>query len=210
MRRVLDSHNGFTLIELLTAIIIAVVLASAVYETLNAAIKSNKKGIDVSQKNQIARVAMQQITNDLLSASVSSTTPSWAFTATTQSVGSTYMDSLVFYVTNQYVDWDLTAVSDEAIIQYSMDTIPGTNDMGLIRVTNRHVTDPDSTDTTMDVLSQDVLSLHFQYYDGTNWTDDWTNTASLPQMVMITMAIRDDNSLAGMDLFTTSVRLPKA
>jgi general secretion pathway protein J len=210
MRRILGSHNGFTLIELLTAIIIAIVLASAVYETLNAAIKSNKKGIDVSQKNQIARVAMQQITNDLLSASVSSTTPSWAFTATTQSVGSTYMDSLVFYVTNQYVDWDLTAVSDEAIIQYSMDTIPGTNDMGLIRVTNRHVTDPDSTDTTMDVLSQDVLSLHFQYYDGTNWTDDWTNTASLPQMVMITMAIRDDNSLAGMDLFTTSVRLPKA
>jgi prepilin-type N-terminal cleavage/methylation domain-containing protein len=203
--------HGFTLVELLTAIVIAVVIASAIYETLSIGLKSKKKGVDISEKNQIARVIFDNLRADLLSCSVSSTTPSWSFSGTMVSSGSTYQDTLQFVTLNQSVDWNTTAQSDESFVKYAIDTTPTNNKVGLIRIINRHVTDPDSTDLDYQFISGDVVSLHFQYYDGSSWLEEWmTDTTILPKMVSITMAVKDPNSVEGIEWYSTWIRLPKA
>jgi general secretion pathway protein J len=203
-------RSGFTLIELLLAITITVILGSAIYETLSVGIKSKNKGNVLAEKNQMARSILDTIRNDLLTASVSSTTPSWQFTATTYANGSIYQDSIQFVVTNQAVDWTVSGNSDEAIIKYAIDTVPNTNTIGLLRTVNRHVTDSESTDLSYQLISTDVQSLHFQYSNDTAWVTDWTDASILPKAVSITIAIPDPEVIDKLNWFTTSIRLPKA
>lgn len=212
---------GFTLVELLVAITIAVVLAGAVYATLSAGLKSREKGNTIAQNDQIARSILDQIQHDLLTASVSSSSSisstSWVFTATASTMGngSTYTDSLQFVATDQGIDWTATPMSDEAFITYGIGTVqsvttPNTNLVGLVRTVNRHITTPGSSDTTSQLVSQSVVSLHFQYYDGTQWTPDWTETGTLPQAVQITVGIQDAQTPNLVDWYTDEIRLPKA
>jgi prepilin-type N-terminal cleavage/methylation domain-containing protein len=208
--QVSDKKNGFTLIEILAAITIAIILLGAVYETLNVAIKSKEKGIAISERNQKARVILGMIKEDLESASLSDRTPSWTFTATTYSTGSIYKDSLVFYALNQPVNWDSTGRSDEAIIQYSIDTNPDTGEIGLLKTINRQVTTPASETLEYLTLSKDINSLHFEYYDGSEWEDEWTETRKLPSMVRVTLGMLDKSSPDGYKEFVSTIRLPKA
>jgi general secretion pathway protein J len=203
-------RSGFTLIELLLAITITVILGSAIYETLSVGIKYKNKGNVIADKNQMARSILDTIRNDLLTVSVSSTTPSWQFTATTYANGSIYQDSIQFVVTNQAVDWTVSGNSDEAIIKYAIDTVPNTNTIGLLRTVNRHVTDSESTDLSYQLISTDVQSLHFQYSNDTAWVTDWTDASILPKAVSITIAIPDSEVANKLNWFTTSIRLPKA
>ena len=205
-----DRQNGFTLVELITAITIAMILATAIYGTLSAGINSKKKGNEIAEKNQIARAIFDQIRSDLLTASVSSTTPTWTFTATSLSNGTIYQDSVQFISTDQYVDWSAAGVSDEAIIRYAIDTVPNSTTIGLMRTVNRHITDPESTDLSYQLISEDVMSLHLQYYDGTEWLSEWADTSILPKAISITMGIRDQKNPELLNWYTTSLRLPKA
>jgi general secretion pathway protein J len=203
-------NHGFTLIELLLAITITVILGSAIYETLSVGLHAKNKGNVIADKNQMARSILDTIRTDLLTASVSSTTPSWQFTATTYANGSIYQDSVQFVVTNQAVDWTVSGNSDEAIIKYAIDTVPNTNTIGLLRTVNRHITDPESTDLSYQLISTDVKSIHFQYSSDTTWVDDWTDTSNLPKAVNITIAIPDPEINDRLNWFSTSIRLPKA
>ncbi len=210
---------GFTLIELLAAITIALVLASAIYATLSAGLKSREKGNTIAQNNQIARSVMELMQHDLLTASVSSISTTWAFNANASSMGngSTYTDSLEFVATDQGIDWSSSPLpcSDEAFITYAMGTVPSIatpniNVTGLVRTVNRHITTPTSTDTTSQLVSQSVVSLHFLYYDGTQWDTDWSVTTTLPQAVQITIGIQDAKTPSLVDWYTSEIRLPKA
>ena len=205
----LRGNRGFTLIELLTAMIIALVLATAIYETLNAGVKSNRKGNLLSRKNQTARLVMDFIESDLMTVSLSSSYPNWTFTATTYSEGSMYQDTLEFIAMNQVIDWNIGPTSDSMIVRYAMDTMPDTGKTGLIRVVNPYVTYPESENVSWQMISPDVVSLHFQYYDGSEWLEEWTDTAALPKQISITIGITDDNSDEGVAWYTTSLRLPK-
>jgi prepilin-type N-terminal cleavage/methylation domain-containing protein len=205
-----SSKSGFTLVELIAAITIALILGTAVYGTLSGGINSKKKGNSIAEKNQIVRGIFDQIRTDLYSISMSSTTPSWTFTASTLNEGSTYYDSVQFVTTNQSVDWAAPPSSDEAVITYAINTVPNTNTIGLMRTVNRHITDLVSTDLNYQMISQDVLSLHFQYYDGTQWVGEWTDTSIIPKAIMITMGIRNYENPTTLNWYTTSVRLPKA
>ncbi len=206
----MNKKNGFTLIELLAAITIALILIGAVYETLNAAIKSKEKGTLISERNQKARIILGMIREDLESASLSKATPSWSFTATTYSTGSVYKDTLKFIALNQTVDWDSTGQSDEAVILYSIDTNPNTGDIGLLKTVNRQITSPDSENLEYQMISKDINSLHFQYYDGSEWLDEWTSTDKLPKMISITIGMPDESSPDGYKEFVSTLRLPKA
>lgn len=206
----MNKKNGFTLIELLAAITIALILIGAVYETLNAAIKSKEKGTLISERNQKARIILGMIREDLESSSLSKATPSWSFTATTYSTGSVYKDTLKFIALNQTVDWDSTGQSDEAVILYSIDTNPNTGDIGLLKTVNRQITSPDSENLEYQMISKDINSLHFQYYDGSEWLDEWTSTDKLPKMVSITIGMPDESSPDGYKEFVSTLRLPKA
>ncbi|MCX7918043.1 MAG: prepilin-type N-terminal cleavage/methylation domain-containing protein [bacterium] len=203
------NSKGFTLIELLLAITIAVIVGSAIYGTLAAGLKSKQKGMVIAEKNQRARVILDTIRNDLLTASVSSTTPSWQFTATTYSDGSIYQDSIQFISTNQPIDWTVSGISDEAIIKYAIDTVPNTNTVGLLRIVNRHITDPESTDINYQLISTEVKSLRFQFANDTTWVSEWTDTTILPKAVMITIATPDIETPQMLNWFTTAIRLPK-
>lgn len=109
-------------------------------------------------------------------------------------------------------------MSDEAFINYAMGTVssiasmnaPSTNLTGLVRTVNRHITSPGSTDTTIQLVSQTVVSLHFQYYDGTQWTPDWPDSGTLPQAVQVTVGIQDASTPNLVDWYTDEIRLPKA
>jgi len=202
--------HGFTLIELLLAITITVILGSAIYGTLAVGLNAKNKGNVIADKNQMARSILDTIRNDLFTASVSSTTPSWQFTTTTFSSGSIYQDTIQFIATNQPIDWTVSGNSDEAIIKYAIDTIPNTNIIGLLRTVNRHITDVESTDLNYQLISTDVQSLHFRYSNDTAWVDEWTDTSILPKAVSITIAIPDPEVNEKLDWFTTSIRLPKA
>jgi len=206
----MNKKNGFTLIELLAAITIALILIGAVYETLNAAIKSKEKGTLISERNQKARIILGMIREDLESSSLSKATPSWSFTATTYSTGSVYKDTLKFIALNQTVDWDSTGQSDEAVILYSIDTNPNTGDIGLLKTVNRQITSPDSENLEYQMISKDINSLHFQYYDGSEWLDEWTSTDKLPKMISITIGMPDESSPDGYKEFVSTLRLPKA
>jgi prepilin-type N-terminal cleavage/methylation domain-containing protein len=204
------TYNGFTLIELITAMTIAVILASAIYGTLSAGLNSSKQGYKIAEQNQIYRVVLDIVRDDLISASVSSTTPSWAFIATSLSSGSTYQDSVEFISINQSIDWSVTGQSDEAIIKYAIDTMPNTPFIGLIRITNRYITYPESETLNYQMVSKDIRSLDFKYYDGTEWVEEWVDTTILPKAVQITIGLQDSNDPEKLNWYTTSVRLPKA
>ena len=53
-------------------------------------------------------------------------------------------------------------------------------------------TDPEETDGgMMTVLSESIMDFQIQYFDGTEWTDSWSDYTTLPQLVVISLAAAD-------------------
>lgn len=58
-------------------------------------------------------------------------------------------------------------------------------------------TDREETDGgILTVLSESIVDFQIQYYDGTEWLDEWVNYTELPQLVMIHLAAADISDLA--------------
>jgi len=72
---------------------------------------------------------------------------------------------------------------------------------------------PPDEDITMggryEALSDRVVSLAFEYYDGFEWTDDWPYIEELPDAVRITLGLADETTSSNVTL-TVVVDIPGA
>ena len=58
-------------------------------------------------------------------------------------------------------------------------------------------TDPDETDGGgMTILSESIVDFQIQYFDGSEWLDEWINDTELPRLVVIHLAAADVSDLS--------------
>lgn len=200
---------GFTLIELLLALSLATIIGGAIYGTLRAGLDSTKKGNYISEKNQLARALFEQIRDDLMTASVSSTNPNWVFEYFPNPTSNGRLDSIRFVSTNQEIDWDRSGIANSAYIQYSIDTIVNTGQVGLVRIINRQITEPDSIYLEYQFISAEIRNLEFQFYNGLEWLDEWITPTILPKAVRIRMAVADLENPELWHWYNGIIRIPQ-
>jgi prepilin-type N-terminal cleavage/methylation domain-containing protein len=210
-------RRGFTLIELLVALTILAIILSTVYATFFSALRAMRESRSRDDTFQVARVVMEQISNDLAAAFFRSDPgrkdqPTSIFLGKDASDGDFARDRLDFTSANHPLFRDGRPESDVAEISYYIDDTYRNQPL-LVR---REDPLPDHDlrhGGTLRVLAQNVVALNFRYRErgpeanerirGQNepaepaWFDTWDaekaeGYASLPELVEVTVTIRDE------------------
>jgi len=183
--------RGFTLIELLLAMAITVVLASALYVTMNIAFKAKR-----SAENAVAPARTTSIVSDLIVRDLENCVlPTangvlmGAFTGTQQGGGSGELDTVDFYCLGSDGINDDSPLSDGVRhVQLLVDTT--SNPPVLIRRVWRNLLSSQDEVPQDEILCRGVRSFALQYFDGTQWQMDWDSTTvnnTLPTAVQVTL-----------------------
>jgi len=163
------TRRGFTLIEVLIALALTVIVASALASSLWVAFKARR-----SANAAIEESRQTSTTGDVLAREIAGCLPP---TGRLAGPFEGVADDIQFFTTGP--EPKATVQGDIRGIEYT--TVPGTNNgQNLVRRVTSNllaqvvVTPPD------EVLCQNVDSLEFWYYDGTDWQDSWDSTTASP------------------------------
>ena len=166
---------GFTLLEIMIAIVIIGMIVSLVYGSISFTADSKNDTEAGNEVYQSVRWAMDKMDNDLTSAFISKNPNSHSiFYATTQQTADGYpMDQMTFTSFN-HVKYDQNArESDQSAISYMMMPNPDTGVMTLYRREDASWNSDNMTGGEYDELVDNVISLQLQYFDGSQWLEDW-------------------------------------
>ncbi|HXC98948.1 MAG TPA: prepilin-type N-terminal cleavage/methylation domain-containing protein [Verrucomicrobiae bacterium] len=191
--------SGFTLIEVvISAALMALILTSA-YLCLRAGIAGQKLVEPRADILQNARVAAALLTADLRSACPLST--NYQFLGTRRKLGEVDADNLDF-ATHNYTPRHARE-GDFCEVSYFMDKDEETGQFGLWRRRNPTMALDPLSGGSREEIARGLLGVRFEYYDGTDWYDDWgdekggekaatsnqdhPNLEGMPQAVRITL-----------------------
>jgi prepilin-type N-terminal cleavage/methylation domain-containing protein len=160
---------GFTLIEVvISAALMALILTSA-YMCLRAALAGQKLVEPRADILQNARVAAALLTADLRSACPLST--NYQFLGTRRKLGEVDADNLDF-ATHNYTP-RRAREGDFCEVSYFVDMDQETGQFGLWRRRNPTMALDPLSGGSREEIAQGLLGVRFEYYDGTDWYDDW-------------------------------------
>lgn len=214
---------AFTLIEVLIASVIVALLATGLAASLHVAFKARKSATDGIATVRSARIAIDAIARDLLSA----LPPTGVFAgAMTGSMENATSSTLTFY--NSGVSRATDGTSDIGQVTFSVvgsadvqtsestSALPKANtstnsDNGvLVRRVKRTLLAPVNEVAADQVLCRHVRAVTFRFYDGTQWLESWDSTTTdntLPLSIEITLELVDPQ-LSNPYLLTRIVNLP--
>jgi prepilin-type N-terminal cleavage/methylation domain-containing protein len=160
---------GFTLIEVvISAALMSLILASA-YLCLRAGIAGQKLVEPRADILQNARVAASLLTADLRSACPLST--NYQFLGTRRKLGEVDADNLDF-ATHNYTPRHARE-ADFCEVSYFVDMDQETGQFGLWRRRNPTMALDPLSGGSREEIARGLLGVRFEYYDGTDWYDDW-------------------------------------
>lgn len=188
-----NATSGFTLLEILVAFGLLTVLVLALSMLFRQGTAAFKKGYDTTQVYQSARIALDRMVRELSSAYAGSEDSQmvYNFVGKESGVQTGTAGPEVYFMAPVKNSGD----SDLVEIGYWLKTA----DNSLMRyIYTADKTDLSSfgsfTKGTSDLLASNVVSLVIEYYDGANWSNNWTSTyaAGLPRAVRITIKTASD------------------
>jgi hypothetical protein len=200
-------------LELLVALAIVVVVITLLYETFNAVLRSTQLVDEESEIDQMVRVSMERMTNELRSAYwklPSETAGSSTFMFVGQdSMASDYPTDTIRFSTLSHARVSSgNADPMVSIVEYALVPIPETDTAVLMHREETTPLSPSASGLEEYELAESVVGLSFRYFDGKDWAEQWNDAdkRKLPKAVEIQLIIKDR---AGQERrFTTQTDIP--
>jgi len=198
-------RRGFTLLELIVAMVIFSIVISAAYALFDAGRSVTTRAEFRSQLFQTARAALQAVENDLRGAVKMGTAFDTGFIGTSGGSEKEPQDKLEFISVNRHTatTYDVNKITDvvwgidASKIYYSIEPDAKKTPHGFVREQPLELTPvngPVHRDESVVEVAQDVVFIHFRYFDGTDWQTSWdsTQTGNLPKAVEVTVYVRGE------------------
>jgi len=191
-----NSSSGFTLLEILVAFGLLTILVLALSMLFRQGTMAFKRGYDTTQVYQSARIALDRMVRELSSAYAGSQDATMVYNfigkETGTQTGTAGPEVYCMAPIKNTGDSDLVEVgfwlksADNSLMRYTYTANKA--DMSAFG---------QYTGGTSDLLASNVVSLAIEYYDGANWSNNWTSTyaAGLPRAVKITLKTASDEMI---------------
>jgi len=192
--------NGFTLIEILVALAIVAVVVTLSYETFNGVIRSVQQVDDQAELDQMVRVSMSIMVNELNSAywrppsEKASATP-YEFTGTDNQAGEEPSDSLRFTMLSHTRAKEGGGDPTVSILEYELVPVAQSEVATLMHTEETNYLSLSENSLERFELAEQVVGLNFRYFDGKQWSEEWSasDRKKLPRAVEIQIDFRDSN-----------------
>jgi type II secretion system protein J len=186
------SKIGFTIIEIMTAMVIFGMVVAAIFASWQAIAKGSLSANRAVARAQRSRVALRTI-EEALGATRSFTADVKYYTFDGENGPEAYLSFVStlppsFPRSGNFGEFNVRRVT------FSLDKGPNYTKRLLLRQ-SRLLTDmdPEEQDSPV-VLANDVKKFEFEFWDKqkAEWTDEWTQTNQLPQMVKFSLQLGGD------------------
>ncbi len=217
--RLAEPRSGFTLIELMVALAMLAIVLSSVYATFFSAVKAMRDSREQDDTHQVARVVMERITSDLAMTFYRPGTdrkdhPTQAFIGRNGDDGEYARDRLDFTTASHVLMRDGHPETDVVEVSYYIDDTY-TDRMLLVRREDPLPDEDFRHGGTLRIMAENVVALNFRYRepgpeagqrrkedekdkepDEPAWhdtwnADKWEQRKSIPELVEVTLTIRD-------------------
>ncbi len=196
--------RGFTLIELLLAISIMMIAFVAIGGTLRGADRAREALDERAERRALARSVLRRIEADLRAI----VPPDGVYASgitTTEDVtgdGDTVVTFAIMPGALRFGDERAFAHGALPLVTWSVDVDDETEEAGLVRkvafvrdsISFEFEDEPDEALATVEVISPEVASITFQFYDGAEWQEVWDSASQdgLPQAIRVVLAMEVD------------------
>jgi type II secretory pathway pseudopilin PulG len=185
-------RRGFTLLELLIGMVLTMLIAAVLTESMFTAFRAQSAIARAVNANLTINAAMHRLTEDL-----EDTLPAQSGTGHTLAGPFQGTDqSLTFYASGQEPGGSIEPGEDVQgnvrMIQIGVQQGPGNSGMELLRSVTTNLLSTTQVTPVPQMLCDHVHSFTISYFDGTNWDDSWDSTQTqpandLPMAVEITL-----------------------
>ena len=199
------NRRGFTLLELIAAMVIFTIVISAAYALFDAGRSVTTRAEFRTQLFQSARAALQTVENDLRGAVMMGAAFDTGFIGASGGSEKEPLDKLEFVSVNRYTGaaydvnktTDVVRGIDASKVYYWIEQDTKKTPHGFVREQPLELTPvngPVRRDESIVEVAQDVVFLHFRYFDGSDWQTSWdsTQTRKLPKAVEVTVYVRGE------------------
>ena len=191
-------RRGFTLIEILVALGIVAVLVTLLYETFNAVLRSTQQADEESELDQMARISMGIMVNELKSAywrasdNQAASTP-FEFVGQDGLSGLGSSDTLRFTALSHARVAEGMTDPIVSILEYETFPAPETEMADLVHIEETNFLSLSDNSLERYELAERVIGLNFRYFDGKEWSDEWSaaDRKKLPKAVEIQIFFKD-------------------
>ena len=195
----MKDQRGFTLIELLVALGIVAVLVTLLYQTFNAVLRSTQQVDAESEIDQTARISMGIMVNELKSAywrlpgAQADSTP-FEFVGEDGLTGIGSSDTLRFTALSHARVEEGVTDPIVSVLTYDLVPVPETETTVLMHEEETNLLSLSEGSLERYELAERVVGLNFRYFDGKEWSDEWSagDLKKLPKAVEIQIFIKDD------------------
>ncbi|HLH76359.1 MAG TPA: type II secretion system protein GspJ [Candidatus Binataceae bacterium] len=215
MSRQPHACHGFTLLELMLALALVAVLLTLLFGAFHAVAQSKAQAEARLTADEEGRALMWTLARELRGAVYTPMIPSHILLlGQANKQGGLPLDNLTVSTISPGHRQALSAFSAETLVTYS--TVPNPQHRGwneLVRSQQSALLLGNSVATPPGVvLADNVLSLHFRYYNGSSWLESWDSTTAppgqfLPQAVEIDLELATGSRPSHL---STMVSLPMA
>lgn len=168
------------------------------YESFNAVIRSTQLVDTESEIDQMVRISMERMTNELRSAywqppaAASGSTP-FLFVGEDATESKYPTDTLQFSTLSHARVSTGTPDATVSIVEYALSPVDETDTAVLMHREETAPLSPSISSLEEYELAESVVGLNFRYFDGKEWTDQWSDTAKrrLPKAVEIQLIVKD-------------------
>jgi len=221
------TSKGFTLIEILIAVAISALILTIIYGSYAASIRTMNACRESADINQMARLALDRISEDISCALTSSTNENLQFVGKdSEGLEGTPMDTLDFTSTNCLTLFRGARECGICEIGYCIKQAPsealwgqGTStpltgqesDSDRFVLLRREQSPPDKEihdgGESLE-LAEEIKELDFEYYDGKKWLSQWgpNEREALPSAVKISLTFQDKEGMPS--TFSTIAFIP--
>jgi general secretion pathway protein J len=190
-------NRGFTLLELLIAMTMMAIIAASLYTSMSIGFKARESAERVVEKGRAVEIAVEVIKGMLMSAMVPNGVLAGSFTGEDgENDGGYPSDTLTFYTADYNPKKDETACDIEKVV-LMMSVREDTTERVIVRKVTTNLLSPTTIDPDEEILCANVRSMSLQYYNGSDWVDEWAsseNDNSLPKAVKITIVLENTDT----------------
>ncbi len=204
------ADRAFTLIEIMLAIMIFMMVLTAIYATWLAILKGSRAGLKAAAEVQRSRIAMRALEDAFLTVEMYTENMKW-YAFETDTKGDLAAVSLVSRLPASFPG--VGRYGDQVVRRVSFASQPGTNggsDLVMAQAPMLQVRD-DSAPPYSLVLARDVTLFSLEFYDvqKNEWKDEWRYTNTLPRLVRVSLGLGGTAS-SPHDVVSRIIALPAA
>ena len=195
--------KAFTLLEIVLAMALMSIISLTLYSAVRIASNPKKATKTALSPYRSIEPLCESLRRDIVCACVPTGTLAGDFESEDDSDGDYDKDSLTFYTTSYQSTDDDAVACNIAKVTYSIGVVEtqylnsdtaedGSDSYGLVREILTNPLSTETDDLVIEVICRGVVSLNFEFYDGSDWVDSWNSTNqddSLPEAVKVEVSL---------------------